>query len=220
MQSDFAVRTGAQAMATTCSQFALNGFVTVEFAVDDYVYSFVFVGDRLISSGEIDDAEAGVPQRDAVVGRNPMALTVRTAVVEALRGPLQLRFRDRITAREDGDYSAHAEVLPGNCKVFFDSSSYVAQLFKEQTDGFDSAVKVRDVELFVGGVEVVVGQAEAHHDAGNFQHILEVGDDGNRSAGADEDGVFLEHVVQGFGGGLDVRDCRFRPRKPDLCCAR
>ena len=60
------------------------------------------------------------------------------------------------------------------------------------------------MELLVGGVQVVVGQAEAHHDAGNFQDVLEVGDDGNRAAGADEDGFFLEGVAQGFGRGLDV----------------
>ena len=39
---------------------------------------------------------------------------------------------------------------------------------------------------------------------GNLQVRFEVADDGNRAAGADEDRVLLEDVVQRFGGGLDV----------------
>ena len=61
------------------------------------------------------------------------------------------------------------------------------------------------MELFVGSVQVVVGQAEAHHHAGNFQHVLEIGDDGNRAAGADEDRIFLKDLVQRLGRGLDER---------------
>src|SRR5271165_137884 len=79
-----------------------------------------------------------------------------------------------------------------------------SQLLEEAADGFDAVVEVGDVELLVGGVEVVVGEAEAHHHAGNFQHVLKVGDDGNRAAAANEDRIFLEGVVQGFGGGFDV----------------
>src|SRR5208337_3133270 len=79
-----------------------------------------------------------------------------------------------------------------------------SQLLEEAADGFDAVVEVGDVELLVGGVEVVVGKAEAHHHAGNFQDVLKVGDDGNGAAAADEDRIFLEGVVQGFRGGLDV----------------
>ena len=71
-----------------------------------------------------------------------------------------------------------------------------AELLEEAADRFDPAVEVRNMELLVGRVQVVVGQAEAHHDAGNLQHVLEVGDDGNRTAAADEDRLFLEDVVQ------------------------
>jgi len=53
------------------------------------------------------------------------------------------------------------------------------ELFKKQTDRFNPPVEVRDVELLVRGVQVIVGQAEAHHHAGNLQHVLEIGDDGN-----------------------------------------
>src|SRR5579859_1174392 len=78
-----------------------------------------------------------------------------------------------------------------------------SELFKEADDRFNPAVEVRDVELLVGGVEVVVGQAEAHHDAGNFEHVLKIGDDGNGAAGADENCIFFEDLVQRFRRGLD-----------------
>jgi hypothetical protein len=54
-----------------------------------------------------------------------------------------------------------------------------AQLLEEAADGFDPVVEVGDVELLVGGVQVVVRQAETHHHAGNLQHVLEAGDDGD-----------------------------------------
>ena len=54
-------------------------------------------------------------------------------------------------------------------------------------------------------MQIVVRQTKAHHDAGNLQHVLEVGDDWNRPAGADEDRIFLEDLVQRLGRGLDVR---------------
>ncbi len=79
-----------------------------------------------------------------------------------------------------------------------------SQLLEEQTDRFDPAIEVRDVKLLVGSVQIVVGKTEAHHHGRNLQHVLEVGHDWNRAAGADEDRVFLEDIVQGFGGGLDV----------------
>ena len=43
-----------------------------------------------------------------------------------------------------------------------------AHLLKEQADGFDPAVEVRDVKLFIGSVQIVVGKPEAHHHAGNL----------------------------------------------------
>src|SRR5579863_7517807 len=63
-------------------------------------------------------------------------------------------------------------------------------------------MEVRNVELLVGGVQIVVRQTEAHHHAGNLKHILKIGHDWNRAAGANEDRVFLKHFVHGFGGGL------------------
>src|SRR6266849_2809304 len=37
---------------------------------------------------------------------------------------------------------------------------------KQPHNRLNSSIKVRNVELFVGGVEVVVGEAEAHHEGG------------------------------------------------------
>ena len=98
------------------------------------------------------------------------------------------------------------------------TSLLLSQLLEEAADGFDPVVEVRDVELLVGGVQVVVGKAEAHHHAGNLQHVLEVGDDGNRAAAADEDRFFLERVVQGFGGGFDVGIVGADHGRPGPCC--
>ena len=58
----------------------------------------------------------------------------------------------------------------------------LSELFEEPDNAFNPAIKIGDVELFVGGVKVVVGKAKAHHHAGDFEHALEVGDHGNRSS--------------------------------------
>ncbi len=43
-----------------------------------------------------------------------------------------------------------------------------AQLLKEQANRLDPAIKVWDVEFLIGSVQVVVGQTEAHHHAGDL----------------------------------------------------
>src|ERR1051326_2053025 len=69
-----------------------------------------------------------------------------------------------------------------------------AQFLEEQADGLDPAVEVRNVELLVGSVQVVIRQAEAHHHRWNLQHVLKIGHDWNRTARADEHGIFLKYV--------------------------
>ena len=76
---------------------------------------------------------------------------------------------------------------------------------KEPDDRLNPAIKVGDVKFFVGSMQVVVRQAEAHHYAGQLQYVLKFGHNRNRAAGAYEDRVFLEDVMQGRSGGLDVR---------------
>ena len=107
VQSDFAVGSGAQAVARLL-QFPLDRFIAVEFAVDDDVGLAVLAGDGLIAGGEVDDAETRVAEGDAAVGRYPVALAVGAAMVEALGGAVQDCFRDGLAAREERDYSAHA----------------------------------------------------------------------------------------------------------------
>src|SRR5215472_16741316 len=110
MKSDLAVGPGAQAV-TRAFELALNRFIAIEFAVDDDAGLFVLAGDRLISGGQINDAETRVTEGDAAVERQPVALPIGAAMIEPLGSPLQHHFRDRITAREEGDYAAHADVL-------------------------------------------------------------------------------------------------------------
>src|ERR1039457_5012498 len=75
---------------------------------------------------------------------------------------------------------------------------------EEADDGLDAAVEVGEVEFLVGGVEVVVGQAEAHEDGGRAERADEVADDGDGAAAADEDGVFAFFIDPAGAGGYDV----------------
>src|ERR1039458_10213041 len=56
---------------------------------------------------------------------------------------------------------------------------------EEADDGLDAAIEVVEVEFLVGGVEVVVGQAEAHEDGGRAERADEVADDGDGAAAAE-----------------------------------
>ena len=79
-----------------------------------------------------------------------------------------------------------------------------AGLFQKTHDRFDAQLEVFQVELFVGGVDVVVGEAEAHHHAGNAQIAVKIADDGDGAAGADEDRLLAPDLAQGGGGSLNV----------------
>ena len=107
VQGDFTIGASAQVMPGLF-QFALDGFVAVELAIDDDVNAAIFAGDGLVAGGEVDDAEAGVAQGDFSVGGDPVAPAVGATVVEALRGSLKGDFGDGITTREQCDDSAHA----------------------------------------------------------------------------------------------------------------
>src|ERR1035441_881408 len=77
-----------------------------------------------------------------------------------------------------------------------------ASLFQEADHRFDAQLEVFQVELLVGGVDVVVGQAEAHHDAGNAQMAVKIADDGDGAAGADEDRLLAPDLAKGGGGKI------------------
>ena len=66
-------------------------------------------------------------------------------------------------------------------------------------------MEVRQVELFVGGVAVVVGEAKTHENARNAEGTLEEADDGDGAAGADIDGLATEGGGEGGGGFGDQR---------------
>src|ERR1700692_24015 len=76
------------------------------------------------------------------------------------------------------------------CLILLDSL-FSSQLLEKQTDGLDPVMEVRYVELFVGRVQVIVGKTEAHHYCGDFQSLIDIIDDGDRSAAADETRFFL-----------------------------
>src|SRR6185312_584697 len=106
MESDFAVGSSAQAM-TGLFQLLLDRFVAVEFAVDDDPRLLVFAGDWLIAGCKVNDAEPRVTERDPAIRRNPVALTVGAAMIQALRGLLHHVCGNRTTAREHCDNSTH-----------------------------------------------------------------------------------------------------------------
>jgi hypothetical protein len=57
----------------------------VKFAVNNDSCLLVLAGDWLITSCEVNDAEPRVAKRDPAIRRNPVALSVGAAMVEALR---------------------------------------------------------------------------------------------------------------------------------------
>ncbi len=66
VKGDFAVGFGGEAVAALL-QLLADGLVAVELAVDDDVGAAVFAGHGLVAGGEVDDAEAGVAEADAMV---------------------------------------------------------------------------------------------------------------------------------------------------------
>ena len=58
--------------------------------------------------------------------------------------------------------------------------------------GFYAAEIVFKGYVFVRGVSVFVWQAEADQDAGNFEGVVHLGDEGDGAAFADEYGAFAE----------------------------
>ena len=82
-------------------------------------------------------------------------------------------------------------------------------------DGFDAAEIIFQGQMLVGGVGVFVGQAEADQDAGNFEGVVHLGDEGNGAAFADEYGFLAETF---FESGLSLRENAARDRaRPTVC---
>jgi len=87
----------------------------------------------------------------------------------------------------------------------------------EVGDGFDAGEVIFEGDVFVGGVGVFVGEAEAEEDAGDFEGVVHLGDEGDGAAFADEDGffakAFFESRLRGFENG------RVERRDPGLAFA-
>jgi hypothetical protein len=58
-------------------------------AVDNDMNLFILVRDRLVAGREINDTQPRMTETDALIGGQPCALAVRTAVAKAVRGVLQ-----------------------------------------------------------------------------------------------------------------------------------
>src|SRR5258707_8486069 len=83
------------------------------------------------------------------------------------------------------------------------------QVLIEVGYGLDAAEIVLQIEMFVGGVGVFVGKAEAHEYAGDFKGVVHLGDEGNGAAFADEDGFFLKALFESGLGALE-KGCMVR----------
>src|SRR5690242_5029784 len=110
MESDLAIGAGAQTVPRVL-QFPLNRFITVEFTIHNGPEASVFARNGLIAGFQVDDAEPRMSESHSPVGRDPMPLPVGAAMMKALGGTLDYRFRNRITTREESDDSAHPAAL-------------------------------------------------------------------------------------------------------------
>jgi hypothetical protein len=88
MQCDLAVRLRPEAV-TALLQFATLPLKIIELAVHNDVNALIFICDRLIPAGKVDDAQTGMAKADTVVGRQPHALMVRPAMDKRIRGAPQ-----------------------------------------------------------------------------------------------------------------------------------
>ena len=113
VQRDLAVRSRAQPVSRLLEP-ALRRLEIVELAVDDDPRALVLARDRLIAGRQVDDAEPRMPQRDAPISRQPLALTVRSAVIEPPGRALDEVGRERRGPGEEGDDATHKSAIsPG-----------------------------------------------------------------------------------------------------------
>ena len=110
MKRNLAVRTGPKPMPGLF-EFLLNRLITVEFAIDDDPKRFVFVGDWLISSRKVDNAQACVPETDSIVGCDPVALPIGAPMTQTPCRFLQQLGTNRAMLRKHGNNSAHVYCL-------------------------------------------------------------------------------------------------------------
>src|SRR3984885_2587890 len=106
VKGDFAVRAGLESV-TGLLKFLLYAFIIVELAIYDNLPRPVFVRDRLIASGQVNDAQPCVSKSDVPIWRYPIALAIRPAMPKSLGRLFERLSGDWCTRRENGNNSAH-----------------------------------------------------------------------------------------------------------------
>ena len=97
-----------------------------------------------------------------------------------------------------------------------------ARLLHESDQRANPQFEVLQLELLIRRVDVVVGKPKAHHHARQPKVPVEIADDRNRAAGADEDRVLAPDLVQRMRRRLDVfvvdrnETCIARVDQPDI----
>src|ERR1700676_5595339 len=83
-------------------------------------------------------------------------------------------------------------------------SLFLAENGEEANHRLNALIEIRDMKFLIGGVNVVIGKAEAHQHRWDFQIAAELSDDGDGATGSDIDGLLVKYLVQRLIGGLDV----------------
>src|SRR5438876_11883373 len=79
-----------------------------------------------------------------------------------------------------------------------------AQLLKKQTDRLNPAIEVRDMKFLIGRVQIVIGQAEAHHHEIFKRDTVFIRSGGSIPIVTDfQDVVKIRSAMMGFGVHYD-----------------
>jgi hypothetical protein len=110
VNDDFGVAAGVENVAE-CLQFRDEFLVVVDFAVEDDADALVFVVQRLLAGGQVDDGEAPMAEPDA--GFDMQAAFVGTAMELRFVHAMEYRTVDVAFASgvKDAGYSAHGVLL-------------------------------------------------------------------------------------------------------------
>jgi hypothetical protein len=106
VQGDLTVRLRAKPVPALL-EFGPDPLEIVELAVDDDMDGLVFIGDRLVTRGEVDDREPRVTQGNPTIGSDPVGASIWAAVVQHIRPRAHRVGSDGGVAGENGSDSAH-----------------------------------------------------------------------------------------------------------------
>jgi hypothetical protein len=98
----------------------------------------------LVAAGEVDDAQARVPETDAMVRRDPLSLVVRSAMVQRGDGAFQRVLGNRSVRRKTGSYATHdASAFAATVKSPRSVADKVKRITPRSFTGFAAKVNVR-----------------------------------------------------------------------------